>query len=81
MKNYRQIQKNVVLFFYKLGGDIISKLLIWFFFFYLINFIIILYSIYTFFEIYFFHNLQGSKLNLKKQLLKKNKKRILNYKL
>ena len=31
-----------------------------------------LYSIYTFFDIYLFHNLQGSKLKLKKYLLKKS---------
>lgn len=59
--------------FYQLGGDIISKLLNIFFIFYFINLLIFLYSIYTFFEIKFFHNLQGSKLELKKQLLDNKK--------
>lgn len=59
---------------YQLGGDFISKLFIIFSIFYFINLIIFFYSIYTYFEIYFFHNLQGSKLELKKQLLKENKK-------
>ena len=37
------------------------------------NFFIFIYSIYTFLDIIFFHNLQGSKLKLKKELINKNK--------
>ena len=37
----------------------------------IIHLFIILYSIYTFFEIIFSHNLQGSKLNIKKNNLNK----------
>lgn len=37
-----------------------------FFIFFIINFFITFYSIYTFFEIYIFHNKQGLKLNIKK---------------
>ena len=43
----------------------INTLLIIFFTLFIINFFITFYSIYTFFEIYVFHNLQGSKLNIK----------------
>lgn len=52
------------------GGDIIIKLTNLFFIIYIINIFITIYSIYTFFEIYLFHNLQGSKLHLKKHLSK-----------
>lgn len=38
---------------------------------YIINILITLYSIYTFFDIKLFHNLQGSKLSLKKQISQK----------
>ena len=65
--------KKMLYYFYQLGGDIISKLLIIFFIFYFFIILIFLYSIYTFFEIKFFHNLQGSKLELKKQLLDNKK--------
>lgn len=44
----------------------ISILLNTFLIIFIINFFITFYSIYTFFEIYIFHNLQGSKLNIKK---------------
>lgn len=53
------------------GGDTIIKLVNIFFIIYIINLLINLYSIYTFFDIHLFHNLQGSKLNLKKQLSQK----------
>lgn len=53
------------------GGDNITNLINIFFIIYIINLFITLYSIYTFFEIHLFHNLQGSKLNLKKQLSQK----------
>ena len=38
-----------------------------FFFIYIISFFITLYSIYTFFDIKLFHNLQGSKLKIKQK--------------
>ena len=44
----------------------INSLLNTFFIIFIINFFITFYSIYTFFEIYIFHSLQGSKLNIKK---------------
>ena len=44
-----------------------------FFILYIISVLITLYSIYTFFDIKLFHNLQGSKLKLKKELINKNK--------
>jgi hypothetical protein len=44
----------------------IDALLNIFFIIFIINFFITFYSLYTFFEIYIFHNLQGSKLNIKK---------------
>lgn len=44
----------------------IDVLLNLFFITFIIYFFITFYSIYTFFEIYIFHNLQGSKLNIKK---------------
>jgi hypothetical protein len=44
----------------------IDTLLNIFFIIFIINFFITFYSLYTFFEIYIFHNLQGSKLNIKK---------------
>lgn len=53
------------------GGGNINTLLNIFFIIYIINIFITLYSIYTFFEIHLFHNLQGSKLNIKKHLSKK----------
>lgn len=53
------------------GGGNIIKLISLFFIIYIFNIFITLYSIYTFFEIYLFHNLQGSKLKLKNQILNK----------
>lgn len=53
------------------GGDSIFKLVNLFFITYIINILITLYSFYTFFDIKLFHNLQGSKLNLKKQISQK----------
>lgn len=50
------------------GGDIISKLIDWFFITFIIYLFITLYSFYTFFDIFFFHNKQGSKLKIKKNL-------------
>ena len=52
------------------GGDFISKLIDLFFITLIINSIVTFYSIYTFFDMKFFHNLQGSKLKIKKQTLK-----------
>lgn len=49
------------------GGDIISKLINLFFITLSLNLFITLYSIYTYLEIKLFHNLQGSKLQLKKK--------------
>lgn len=42
-----------------------------FFIYYIICVFFTLYSIYAFFDIYVFHNLQGSKLQLKKELAQK----------
>lgn len=56
---------------YQQGGDNIFKLVNLFFITYIINLLITLYSFYTFFDIYLFHNLQGSKLILKKQISQK----------
>lgn len=42
-----------------------SKLITIFFIIYIINFFFTLYSIYTYFDMKFFHNLQGSKLKIK----------------
>ena len=44
---------------------IIDTLLNTFFIISFITFFITFYSIYSFFEIYFFHHMQGSKLNIK----------------
>ena len=52
----------------------IIRLINIFFIIYIINILVTLYSIYTFFDIYLFHNLQGSKLKLKKHLSQKAKK-------
>ncbi len=48
----------------------ISKLINIFFISLIINFFITIYTIYNFFEIKVFHNEQGSKLKIKKQILK-----------
>ena len=48
------------------GGDIISRLIDLFFITVIIYLFITLYSLYTFFDIIFFHNKQGSKLKIKK---------------
>lgn len=45
-----------------------NKLLTIFFIIYIINFFISLYSIYTYFDIKLFHNLQGSKLKIKQKM-------------
>lgn len=47
----------------------IQNLIHLFFITFIINNFIIFYSIYTFFDIFIFHNLQGSKLNIKKENL------------
>lgn len=47
---------------------IISQLINLFFLTFIINLFITLYSIYTFFDIVFFHNKQGAKLNIKKNI-------------
>lgn len=44
-----------------------NKLITLFFIIYIINFFISLYSIYTYFDIKLFHNLQGSKLKIKQK--------------
>ena len=44
-----------------------SSLINIFFIIYIISFLITLYSIYTFFDIKLFHNLQGSKLKIKQK--------------
>ena len=43
----------------------INLLLTLFFIIFIINLFITFYSIYTFFELYIFHNMQGLKLNIK----------------
>lgn len=48
----------------------ISKLINIFFISLSINFFVSIYTIYNFFEIKIFHNEQGSKLKIKKQILK-----------
>lgn len=45
----------------------IDTIIYLFFILLIINSFITFYSIYTFFELYIFHNLQGSKLNIKKK--------------
>lgn len=50
------------------GGDIISKLIDWFFITFIIYLFITLYSLYNIFDLFFFHNKQGSKLQIKKNL-------------
>lgn len=45
----------------------INNLINIFFILFIINFFITFYSIYTFFEVYIFHNLQGYKLNKKQK--------------
>ena len=50
------------------GGENISRLIDIFFLTFIIYFFITLYSVYTFFDIIFFHNKQGSKLKIKKNL-------------
>ena len=55
------------MFIEKGGDDIISTLIHIFFIIYIISFFITLYSIYTFFEMKLFHNLQGSKLKIKQK--------------
>ena len=46
---------------------IISNLVNIFFIIYIISFFISLYSLYSFFDMKFFHNLQGSKLKIKQK--------------
>lgn len=53
--------------FLSLGGDDMDILINMFFITFIINLFIVCYSIYTFFDIKIFHNLQGSKLNIKKR--------------
>ncbi len=57
--------KKMLYYILQQGGGNIKNLLNVYFSIYFINFFISLYSIYTFIDIYLFHNLQGSKLNLK----------------
>ena len=45
----------------------IDNIIYLFFILLIINSFITFYSIYTFFELYVFHNLQGSKLDIKKK--------------
>ena len=51
------------------GGDVIDILLTLFFISFIFNLFICFYSIYSFINIKCFHNLQGSKLNIKKNSL------------
>lgn len=50
-----------------LGGDKMNTLINLFFITFIINIFTVFYSIYTFFDIKIFHNLQGAKLNIKKR--------------
>lgn len=50
-----------------LGGDYMNTLINVFFITFIINIFIVFYSIYTFFDIKISHNLQGSKLDIKKR--------------
>ena len=63
----RHFLKFVVSCFAKKAVITFSTLITIFFIIYIINFFIILYSIYTFFDINLFHNLQGSKLKIKQK--------------
>ena len=51
----------------KENGKTLSTLINIFFIIYIISLFITLYSIYTFFDIKLFHNLQGSKLKIKQK--------------
>lgn len=71
-KKYRHFSNFVILCLskkFEQGGDIffmtLNSLINIFFIFYIISVFITLYSIYTFFDIKLFHNLQGSKLKIK----------------
>ena len=55
--------EKAVIFFIMTFGSLINI----FFIIYIISFLITLYSIYTFFDIVLFHNLQGSKLKIKQK--------------
>ena len=57
-----------------------SKLITIFFIIYIINFFFTLYSIYTYFDMKFFHNLQGSKLKIKQNNQKRRYNQSLNLK-
>lgn len=61
------ILKNLLYDVHHKGGDDIKNLLNIFFIIYIISFFISLYSIYTYFDIKLFHNLQGSKLKIKQK--------------
>ena len=67
LKKYRHFKKIVVLYWAKKAVIILSNILTIFFIIYFINFFIILYSIYTYFDMKLFHNLQGSKLKIKQK--------------
>lgn len=51
------------------GGDGLNKLIDFFFITLIINFFVSIYTIYIFLEIKVFHHEQGSKLEIKKQIL------------
>ena len=51
------------------GGDVIELRINLFFIFFIIYFSICFYSIYFFVNSFVFHNIQGSKLNIKKNSL------------
>ena len=51
------------------GGDVIELRVNLFFIFLIIYFSICFYSIYLFINVFIFHNIQGSKLNIKKNSL------------
>ena len=70
-KKYRQNKKFVVLLV-KIGKAVFELSLIdLFFIFFIIHLFITLYSIYLFLDNKIFHNLQGSKLNLKSKFFNK----------
>ena len=62
------IFKKILYYVYEKEMMNIDTLINIFFIISFITFFITFYSIYSFFEIYFFHHMQGSKLNIKNKL-------------
>ena len=52
------------------GGDNIQGLIHYFFISFIIHIFVVFYTIYSFFNLKVFHNLQGYKLNIKKNTIK-----------